>query len=198
MAAAAAGRAATAGGRIGGAVKFAAKLAGGLTLVEVIRQAPAILPALLGEETLSKEIRDLIPLPDAVLAATGIDDALGGTRIEDVIEGLGKRITEIEGLLKTTVKAATLAYDLLAEGKLAEAGAGAILEIRRAISPGSATEAGGGPLGITEEVGSILDAFRAYNTAESLFRQRTVHARASSFLENQQRGFRASGGGVSK
>lgn len=166
-------------------VRFATKLVAGLSLIEVIRQSPAIIPALLGEETMQG---DLIP---------------GLVTVQEAVESLGKKIAQIEGTLKTTVKAATLAYDLLQEGKLAEAGASAILEIRRAISPfqqdGKIDDKGvGGPLGFTEEVGAIFSAFRAYNTAEALFRQRTVSARFRGFLEAQQQGFRAAGGGVSK
>lgn len=167
------------------AVGFATKLVAGLSLIEVIRQSPAIIPALLGEETMQG---DLIP---------------GLVTVQEAVESLGKKIAQIEGTLKTTVKAATLAYDLLQEGKLAEAGASGILEIRRAISPfpqdGRIDDKGvGGPLGFTEEVGAIFSAFRAYNTAEALFRQRTVSARFRGFLEAQQQGFRAAGGGVSK
>lgn len=227
-AAAALGRAA--GGGIRGAVRFAAKLGAGLTIAEIIRQSPAILPAILGEETMRQELikeRDLIPeftLPQSLpipgtdtdlFSVFGLDALRGkkffegseipGVTIQEVVESLGKKIAEIEGILKTTVKAATLAYDLLNEGKLAEAGASAILEIRRAISPssqsgqlGDETKGVGGPLGFTEEVGSILDSVRAYNTAEARFKQRAVGARFGAFLENQQQGFRAAGGGVSK
>jgi len=177
--------AAKAKGGLSQAVGFATKVVAGLSLIEVIRQSPAIIPAILGEEAMRG---DLIP---------------GLVTVQDAVESLGKRIAQIEGTLKTTVRAATLAYDLLQEGRLAEAGASAILEIRRAISPfpqdGKIDDKGvGGLLGVTEEVGAIFSAFQAYNTAEALFRQRTVGARFRGFLDAQQQGFRAAGGGVSK
>lgn len=177
--------AAKAKGGLPQAVGFATKLVAGLSLIEVIRLAPAILPAILGEEVMRA---DLIP---------------GLLTVQEAVESLGKKIAAIEGTLKTTVRAASLAYDLLQEGKLAEAGASASLEIRRAISPfpqdGKIDDKGvGGLLGVTEEVGAIFSAFQAYNTAEALFRQRTGEARAKGFLDAQQQGFRAAGGGVSK
>lgn len=179
------------------AVAFAAKLGAGLTVAEVIRNTPEIVRAVIGEETLGKRLVDLLPLPDTakeILAANEI----GATRIGELVNDLSKRIAQVEGTLKTTVRAATLAYDLMMEGKIPEAGAAAISEIRRAFSGESAGPGAAEALGIAAEALEILDAFRAYNTAESLFRQRARGVQIRNSVEDLDNLFRAAGGGASK
>lgn len=190
--------AATAAGGLRRAVRFAAKVGAGLTAAELIRNAPEILRAVVGEETLEKQARDLIPIPDFILDATAAGKAIGDLNIGDAIDSLAERIAQVEGTLKTTVRAATLAYDLLMEGKIPEAGAAAIREIRNAFSGESAGPGAAEALGIATEALEILDAFRAYNTAQSLFRQRARGVQIRNSVEDLDGLFRAAGGGAGK
>lgn len=188
------GRAAAGGLR--SAVALAAKVGFGLTLTEIIRTAPSLIPAILDEETLRTQI-----FPEIDIAGIKIE----GVTIDTVVRALGEKIAEIEGTLATTMRGLTLMLDLTAEGRFAEGAAGALKFIQRAIGPStrkgelteeSAREAGF--LGVFEEAGQIFDAFRAYNTAEALFKQRARTARYRELLDNQAQQFRAAGGGVSK
>lgn len=195
--------AARAGGGLRRAVGFAAKLGGGLTVAEVIRNAPEIVRAavgaVVGEEALETRLLDVLPVSDFVkeiLAA----NVIGVTSLASLVDDLAKRIAQLEGGLKTTAKAAVLAYDLLRLGQITEAGAGAIALIKDAISPGGepVDPATAEALGITAELLDVFDAFQAYNTAESLFKQRARGLQIRGLGDNLDGLFRAPGGGAGK
>jgi len=198
-AAVAAGR--LAGGGLRGAVRFAAKVGGGLTIAEVVRKLPALIPAIIGREGLDKTLIPEIDIPEFnVFGQTFFEGKeFDGLKVRDAVESLGKKIAQIEATLKTTIDAGVLAYDMLAEGRLAEAGGAALSHLTQALSPGPRDKATTDFLGgVGKEFVEIIDAYQAYNTAEALFRQRTVNARASGFIDDSMQGFRAGGGGVSK
>ncbi len=191
--AAGAGARAAATGGLRRAVGLAAKVGLGISALEAVRQAPALLPALLPQEVLEKEI------PAIILRLLGFDRD-EGLSVAEMIRGLQKGVADLEAGLASTLKGFQLLTASLQEGKLVEAGFEGSTALGQAINIFLRDKSPEDRLNLPafEELSSIFTAHLGYQRAERRFRQLTKEAENVRMVDNIERAFSAGGGGVSR